>query len=184
MTRKALALGGALLLGGAAVAAAWIRPEEPPPTAAPSVRTLRLGARPAAAGSTSAVGPTAPPPSSAPAPEDEPVADEPVAVETGDVPESLGRRDLQDGMDQLRPAVLACATETEPFAGLLTVHITIAKTGGVQSVEVLPPNDEAPIVKCVEKAVRAATFPRFAGTLLPTVELTFPFFFADARPTP
>jgi hypothetical protein len=159
-------------------AAAWLRPDGPSPTAAPPVRSVRLhaDAAPARAFNAPQAGRADDNRARAAAPpEEESVADEPVVeVQTGQLPELLGRHDLEAGMEKVRAAVGACA-EVEHYAGVATVRIVIAPTGAVQAVSVLPPLDETETGACVSKAVRAATFPRFRGTVIPTVELTYPF---------
>jgi hypothetical protein len=123
-------------------------------------------------------------------PEDEPVADEPTArpVQSGP-PEMLNRHDLENAMLKVMPKVMKCH-DVEQFTGLVTVKLTIAKTGNLQSVSVLPPSTgptgETPergavagiaTGECVRKALRGLSFPRFRGTYVPTIEWTYPFLF-------
>jgi TonB family protein len=163
------ALVAALGVGGAALALSLRSPLRSP-LAAPPVRTARLASH------GGPVSRAASAPAGEGAPDEEPAVDEPAVVETGGDPEQLGRHDLEAGMEKVRPAVEACQ-EVERFEGTVTVRLTIAKTGAVQSALVLPPADETATGACVLKAVRAASFRHFQGTLLPTVELTYPFLF-------
>lgn len=135
--------------------------------------------------------------------DDEPVAEDPAppVPAPGDVPELLGRHDLEAGMEKIQPRLAQCraASETvtaraeergeeggegraesrreDELVSVVTVRLTIAKTGQVQSVTVLPPHDRSALAECVSRAVRTASFPRFRGTLLPTIELTYPIVF-------
>jgi hypothetical protein len=88
--------------------------------------------------------------------------------------EQLGRLELEAGMAKVRSRVLACR-DVERFDGTLLVHLTIARSGSVQGVSVLPPADQTATATCVRTAVKSASFPRFRGTYLPTIELTYPF---------
>jgi hypothetical protein len=104
-------------------------------------------------------------------------------VGTADLPEQLDRHQLEEGMERARPAVEKCRV-TDPFGGgfvgTITVHLTIDKSGKVPSVVLVPPPERSPMTDCVLKAVhRNASFPKFRGTLLPTVELTYPFLFKE-----
>jgi hypothetical protein len=98
-------------------------------------------------------------------------------VGTKELPEQLDRRQLEAAMAKVKIDKCKIADEP-PFAGTLTVRVTIAKSGNVQSVAVLPPADTSATGACVAKQIRReAAFPAFRGTLLPTIELTYPFLF-------
>ncbi len=86
------------------------------------------------------------------------------------------RRELEAGMAAVEPRVLACRG-VENFVGSLSVRVTIARSGGVQSVIVQPPNEGTATAKCVQHAVQSATFAHFRGQIHPTVELVYPFDF-------
>ncbi len=185
--RRWLLVAAALTLAAVAV---WWAFAEPPagPMVVPKPSSLRARA-----------GGSKNDPTRAPAKEleDEPAADDPAppAPPPGDLLELLGRRDLEAGMDKIRPRLEQCRgpTETATAAAeenaeasgadskreneapsVVTVRLTIAKTGQVQSVTVLPPHDRSALADCVARVVRTASFPRFRGTLVPTVELTYP----------
>ena len=113
------------------------------------------------------------------APEDEPVAEEPVAapVQSGP-PEQLNRHDLENAIDKVKPKVLACR-DVEQYSGLLSVKLVVAKSGNLQSASVEPPVDKTRTADCVKHALRGLAFPRFRGTLLPTIEWTYPFLFEE-----
>jgi hypothetical protein len=113
------------------------------------------------------------------APEDEPVAEDPAAapVQAGP-PEKLGRHDLENAIDKVRGNVLACR-DVEQYSGILTVKMTIAKSGNLQSVSVMPPVDKTRTAECVKRALHHLSFPRFRGTVMPTIEWSYPFLFKD-----
>jgi len=121
------------------------------------------------------------------APEDEPALEDlpTMPVGTVELPEQLDRRQLEAGMEKVRQHVEKCRG-LEPFSGTLTVRLTIAQSGGVKSVVVVPPKGEpprhdSPLADCVVKEVKRANFPRFRGSLIPTIELTYPFLFKDGN---
>ena len=151
------------------IAWVWLRPLHggplPPPVTRPAHR------------------PRLPPPTpGVAAPDDEPVADEPTAAPVrGGPPEQLDRHDLEDTLARARPKVLACQ-KLEQVTGFVTVKMVIAKTGNLQSVAVLPPLDKTRTADCVKHALRGLTFPRFRGTLIPTIEWTYPFLFKPELP--
>jgi hypothetical protein len=97
-------------------------------------------------------------------------------VGTADLPEQLDRRQLEAGMAKAKIQIERCR-RLEEFVGSLTVKLTIAKSGNVQSAVLVSPADKSQTSDCVLKTVRNASFPRFRGTLLPTVELTYPLLF-------
>jgi hypothetical protein len=164
----ALVVIGAFRLGRSEPAARSV-----PPIATPRLRTLWSGDEPVI----NSVRPT-----SALAPEEEaPAEEEALVVRAPDeAPELLNRRELEAGVARARAAVEECR-DLEQFVGMLKVKITIAKTGAVQSADALPPLDETQTGECVVKAIRKnAVFARFKGTLIPTMELTYAFYFAPA----
>src|SRR5690348_14124601 len=89
-------------------------------------------------------------------------------VGTVDLPEQLDRRQLEAGMAKVKEHVERCRG-LEAFVGTITVKLTIAKTGSVQSVSLVSPLLRTATTDCVTKAARGASFPRFRGTLLPTI---------------
>jgi hypothetical protein len=150
----------------AVIAWVWLRPLHDGPLPAP-VAHQRRKARPAEGDPAAALA----------QPEDEPVADEPAArpVQSGP-PEMLNRHDLENAMLKVQPKVMQCR-DVEQFTGMLKVRMVIAKTGNLQSMTVLPPAEKTRTAECVKKALRNVTFPRFRGTLIPTIEWTYPFLF-------
>jgi hypothetical protein len=113
-------------------------------------------------------------------PEDEPVADEPVAapVSSGP-PEMPSRQDLEGPMLKVSQHVLQSCRDVEQFTGLMTVRLVIARSGNVQSTQVQPPSAETRTAECVKHALHGLSFPRFRGTYAPTIEWTYPFLFED-----
>jgi hypothetical protein len=159
---------GALFAVALVVAVLGLAPSEASPTAAPPIATPRLRAGPVAKARAAAPASTA---------EEDQAADDPApTLQTSDLPEELGRRDLEAGMDKVRHAVESCRS-LEQFMGLATVEVVIAKTGLVQSATMVPPLDKTRTGDCVARAVRTAVFPRFRGFLFPTLALTYPFYF-------
>jgi hypothetical protein len=100
-------------------------------------------------------------------------------VGTSELPEQLDRHQLESGMAKTFNAVERCH-DVERFVGRIRVHLVINKSGNPEKVQLVEPEVRTPTTDCVVKAVhRNATFPRFRGTLLPTVELTYPFLFKE-----
>jgi hypothetical protein len=100
-------------------------------------------------------------------------------VGTADLPEQLDRHMLENGMSKAFKAVEKC-WDLEHFAGRMRVNVVIDKTGNPKSVQLLEPTMKTQTTDCVVKAVhRNASFPHFRGTLLPTVELSYPFLFKE-----
>ncbi len=113
-------------------------------------------------------------------PEDEPVAEEPVAAPVASgPPEMPSRQDLEGTMLKVSQHVLSSCRDVEQFAGLLTVRLVIARSGNVQSLQVQPPAAETRTAECVKHALHGLSFPRFRGTYAPTIEWTYPFLFED-----
>jgi hypothetical protein len=112
------------------------------------------------------------------APENEAVTEDAPTMPVGtvDLPEQLDRRQLEAGMAKVKELVERCRG-LETFVGTITVKLTIARSGNVQSVVLVSPLLRTATTDCVTKAARNASFPRFRGTLLPTIELTYPFLF-------
>jgi hypothetical protein len=143
-------------------------PEAPPPITTTRLRTLWIGAAPVKAAAA---------PSANGASDEELPADDPLAVvETDGLPEEPSRHDFELAMAKVQAAVDACQA-LEQFVGTVQVHAVINKNGLLQSAQALPPLDTTETGKCVAKAVRAAQLPKFRGTLTPTIELTYPFYF-------
>ena len=117
------------------------------------------------------------------APENETVTEDTPTMPVGTVelPEQLDRRQLEAGMAKVKDHVERCRG-LEAFVGTITVKLTIAKSGNVQSVSLVSPLLRTATTDCVTKAAHNASFPRFRGTLLPTIELTYPFLFPGASP--
>ena len=153
---------------------------EPPARPAPPIATPRL--RALWSGEPPPPVENKPRPMAASAPEEEAPAEEealPVRA-VGEAPELLGRRELEAGVARARRVVDQCQ-DLEQFVGTIKVRIVIARSGGVQSAQALPPLDETQTGECVAKAIRHhASFARFKGTLYPTMELTYAFYFAPA----
>lgn len=100
-------------------------------------------------------------------------------VGTAELPEQLDRHQLENGMAKAFKAVEKC-WDLEHFAGRMRVNVVIDKSGNPKSVQLLEPAQKTPTTDCVVKAVhRNASFSRFRGTLLPTVELSYPFLFKE-----
>jgi hypothetical protein len=94
----------------------------------------------------------------------------------GGLPEEPNRHDLEDAMEKVRKNVEACQL-LEQFAGIVQVRVTIDRSGTVKNVRALEPLDETQTGQCVAKEVKHASFPPFRGTLNPTIELVYPFYF-------
>lgn len=88
-----------------------------------------------------------------------------------DLPEQLGREDIQRGMLAIRPIVTACY-QREHRAGTAIVSLIIAPDGTVSSTEIRGVLAGTPTGACVTDAVRQARFPRIKG--VPTT-VTYPF---------
>ena len=97
-------------------------------------------------------------------------------VTAGGLPEEPFRHEFEQAMEKVRSRVDLCRP-LEQFVGLVQVRVVIDRSGGVRSAQALPPLDESQTGQCVAKAVRYASFPRFRGTLTPTIELIYPFYF-------
>jgi hypothetical protein len=97
----------------------------------------------------------------------------------GGLPEDPDRHDLEDAMEKVRKRVEACQA-LEQLAGIVQVRVVIDRSGSVKSAHALEPLDETQTGQCVAREVKHAVFPPFRGTLTPTVELVFPFYFRPA----
>ena len=109
----------------------------------------------------------------APADDDVPVMN---VVAAGGLPEEPGRHDFENAMLKIMPRLMSCQT-LESFVGTVQVHLVIDRSGNVKSAQALQPLDQTQTGQCVAKESRHASFPRFRGTLTPTIELTFPVYF-------
>jgi hypothetical protein len=105
--------------------------------------------------------------------EDEPVEEPPVPPSLDGRPELLGRRELQLAMDALRRRFSGCKG-IENLSGNLQVKLRIARSGAVESVSILPPHEPTPTDNCIRQVARSGSFPRFRGTRIPVIELTYP----------
>jgi hypothetical protein len=112
----------------------------------------------------------------APADDDAPVMN---VVTAGGLPEEPGRHDFEQAMLKIMPKLIACQS-VEQLVGIVQVHLVIDKSGNVKSAQALPPIDQTQTGQCVAKESRHASFPRFRGTLTPTIELTYPIYFRPA----
>ena len=159
--RAAVALGVLALVGALGL---WLWRPPSGALVVPGLRPLKLPPRAARAADT---------PESESATEDAPL----MPVGTRELPEQLDRRQLEAGMEHVR-LDKCLGPESPPFQGTITVHLTIGRSGGVQSVQALPPAANTPIGLCVAKQVqRTASFPAFRGSLVPTVDLIYPIVF-------
>jgi hypothetical protein len=89
--------------------------------------------------------------------------------EPSDTP--LSREQVITGMRKITGRVDACFAQFKS-PGLTFVFVTIARDGSVTQASVGGSFLKTPTGNCVEKAVRAATFPPFEG---PSVTLYYPF---------
>src|SRR5690348_11474920 len=155
----------------AVIAWVWLRPLHDGSLPAPVVRAPRKARAAKSANSVAQ-------------PEDEPVADEPVAqpVQAGP-PEQLTRHDLENAIDKVKPKVLACK-DVEQYSGFLTVKMIIDKSGNLKSAQVQPPVDKTRTADCVKHALRGLSFPRFRGTYIPQIEWSYPFLFGEPASAP
>jgi len=159
--KTGVALG---VLALAAALAVWLWRPPSGAVAAPPLKPIHLTPRAKTADS----------PDSEIGTEDQPI----MPVGTKELPEQLDRRQLEAGMAKVKLDKCRHAEEP-PYTGTLTVRVTIGRSGSVQSVGVLPPAEGTLTAQCVAKQVkRDAEFPAFRGTLVPTVELTWPFLFS------
>lgn len=112
------------------------------------------------------------------APENEAVVEDlpTMPVGTTDLPEQLDRRQLEAGMTKVKSQLPKCRPDV-PFVGTVIVRLTIGKSGNVQSAQVVQPPEKTPFSECLAKVVKSASFPRFRGTVVPAIELTYPFLF-------
>ena len=115
-----------------------------------------------------------------PAPEDEnaPEDETPTlnVLTAGGLPEEPDRHDLEEAMEKVRKRVESCQS-LEQLAGIVQVRLVIDRSGNVKSAHALEPLDQTQTGQCVAREVRHASFPRFRGTLTPTIELIYPFYF-------
>lgn len=73
---------------------------------------------------------------------------------------SLSSDDIKRGMTAVAPRAQACFAGTQ---GLAVVRLTVAPSGQVQAVAVTGAFAGTPVAACVERVVRAATFPAWDG---------------------
>jgi hypothetical protein len=113
---------------------------------------------------------------------EEQAADEPPApVAVGGVASTLDRRKLEDGLAKVRPHLQRCKG-LGPYSGVLFWKLTIQPTGAMSSAQLSTtpePAPPAPLVDCLAKVFKTATFPRFSNTVAPTVEWIYPLTLKD-----
>jgi len=95
----------------------------------------------------------------------------PTSDPTEVLPENLSRQQIQTGMSGIRPRVQACNQQYR-VPGTVNVDITISRAGRIQSASVSGRFAGTPTGSCVEKAVKAATFPKFSGA---PISISYPF---------
>lgn len=116
--------------------------------------------------------------------EDEVGSDEigaPLVLRPGDLPERLSRRDLERGLDKVRPRIQRCEGK---WAGdpIATVRLVITTAGAVRSVELPEELKDSELGRCVTDALRSASFPRFRGNAtLTQVEWILPLRLPESR---
>jgi hypothetical protein len=170
-----VALAAALAVSGATIFATSYARTERRAAAAPPIVTPRLKAL--WGGAAQAANPAA---DDENAPEDEtPTLN---VLTAGALPEEPNRHDLEDAMEKIRTHVDECQA-LEQFAGTVQVRVVIDRSGSVKSAQAVEPLDETQTGQCVAREVKHATFPRFRGTLTPTIELVYPFYFRPAETT-
>jgi hypothetical protein len=118
-----------------------------------------------------------------PAPDDEnaPEDETPTlsVLTAGGLPEEPDRHEMEEAMEKVRKRVEACQS-LEQLAGIVQVRVVIDRSGNVKSAHAVEPLDETQTGQCVAREVKHASFPRFRGTLTPTIELVYPFYFRPA----
>jgi TonB family protein len=87
----------------------------------------------------------------------------------GDLPDTLGRGDVQTGMNAVAGAVSKCA---QGQSGSVTVRVVIGNAGRVQDAQTVGPLAGTPVGQCAARAVRTARFPKFKN---PSLTVTYPF---------
>jgi hypothetical protein len=97
----------------------------------------------------------------------------------GGLPEEPNRHDLELAMDKIKKRLETCQS-LEQFIGTVQVRVIIERSGNVKSANALPPLDQTQTGQCIVKEVKHASFPRFRGTLTPSVELIYPVYFRPA----
>lgn len=75
-----------------------------------------------------------------------------------DLPESLGKSDIVNGMGKVKGTVANCYAQFK-VPGLANVSVTIGKNGHVSSANVSGSFAGTPTGSCVERAVKGASFP-------------------------
>ena len=85
----------------------------------------------------------------------------------------LSRRDLQSAVDKMHAALQTCKPEAMQEPTLISAQLTIAPTGIVQSVNLLPPEVDSVAKKCIVAVLSATPFPSFREPTTP-IEWTFP----------
>lgn len=93
------------------------------------------------------------------------------AAHAGDIPETLTRRQVEDGMRAVVPDVRACFHQ-RGASGTVTLNVTIPGTGDAGAVSVTGEFADTPLGDCAAAAARSASFPKFSG---PPIRITYPF---------
>ena len=78
------------------------------------------------------------------------------------LPEQLDKGAIVGGMGKVKGKVASCYDQFK-VPGMANVSVTIGKSGSVQSASVSGAFAGTPTGSCVEKAVKAASFPKFKG---------------------
>ena len=90
-----------------------------------------------------------------------------------DLPETLGRDDIKNGMATVKGRVAQCNDQYKT-PGMVEVKIAINGDGAVTSAQVVGKFAGTPAGACVEKAVKNAKFKKWAG---PSLSVKYPFQF-------
>jgi Mg-chelatase subunit ChlD len=98
----------------------------------------------------------------------------------GATAETLSRTQIVAGISAIRPRVQACNAQYR-VPGTANVDITISRTGRIQTAAVTGKFAGTPTGLCLEKAVRGATFPRFAG---PPITISYPLVMSETESSP
>lgn len=96
-----------------------------------------------------------------------------------DRPKRPTRAEIEGAMARVESAVLQCR-HLEEASGTITVRLEFAPSGGVQSSTVLPPFSDTKTGQCVQKATSQARLPPFQPVPTPTVQVTYPYYFAPS----
>lgn len=106
-------------------------------------------------------------------------SDEPLTGDWLAKPKRPTRAEIEAAMARVESSVLACR-HLEEASGTVTVRLDFATSGAVQSATVLPPFGGTKTGQCVQRAASTARLPAFAGVPTPTVQVTYPYYFAPS----